>query len=175
MRKIDFSMALMQKQLGIWVAIAAIIVLGGLWSGEVPSGFGGSFMVLFFGGPCIIALMFLLNLMIQQKWWVHLFVGTAFMILLVMSFSIAEGKYHDAFNECVENGEKVRSALQDYYVRTKAYPNTLAELKMNLPGNLIFHPNLLQFEVTREGYLLRFSDNFITFEATHSKAFEANK
>jgi hypothetical protein len=168
-------MTLIQKQLAIWGVIAAIIVLGGIWFGEAPSGFGGSYMVLFLSWPLIIGLMFALNSVIKQKWWVHFFVGLAFLILLVVSFSIGQSKYHDAFNDCINNGEKVRSALQSFNDNNKVYPKTLAELKMALPGDLILHPNLLQYETTKEGYLLRFDDNFIAFEATESKAFEANK
>jgi hypothetical protein len=168
-------MTLQQKQLAIWAAVALMITLAGVWYGEKPSGFGGSYMVLFLSWPFIIALMFGLNLIIHQKWFVHFFVGLAFLILLLVSFSIGQSKYHDAFNDCVDNGEKVRAALQTFYQKNKVYPKSLAELNTTLPGNLIFHPNLLQYETTKQGYLLRFDDNFIAFEATESKAFEANK
>lgn len=168
-------MTLMQKQLTIWAVTALIIALPGVWFGEAPSGFGGSYMVLFFSWPFIIALMFMLNVMIKQKWFINFFMGLFFLILLVVTFSVGQSKYRDAFNDCVVNGEKVRAALKVYYLKNNVYPKTLAELKITLPGNLIFHPNLLAYKTTKQGYLLRFSDHFVAFEATESQPFEPNK
>jgi hypothetical protein len=168
-------MTLQQKQLAVWGLVALVIALGGIWYGEKPSGFGGSYMLLFLSWPFIIALMFVLNFIMVQKWYVHFLMGLFFLILLLVSFSIGQNNYHDAFNDCVDNGEKVRLVLQAYYQKNKAYPKTLAELNTALPGNLILHPNLLQYETTKAGYLLRFDDHFIAFEATEGKAFEANK
>jgi hypothetical protein len=163
------------KQLCIWATIALIITFAGVWFGEIPAGFGVNIFVIFLSLPVIIALMFLLNLIIKQKWFVHFFVGFAFFGLFVAANLFGADIYHYAFNDCVNKGENVRLALRNFYVANKSYPKSLADLKINLPGNLIFHPNILQYKTTKQGYLLRFDDNFIAFEATESTAFEANK
>ena len=168
-------MTLIQKQLIIWAVSALTIAIAGIWVGESPSGLGGSYFALLMGFPIIIALMFVLNLMIKQKWFVQFFVGFAFLVLLVVSFSIGSNLYHDAFNDCVEHGEGVRVALQKYYQKNKMYPKSLSDLNINLPGKLMLHPDILQYEPTKQGYLLRFDDNFVAFEATESQPFEANK
>lgn len=169
------GMTLTQKQLSIWAAIALMIMLMGVWYGEKPSGFGGSYFALLMGFPIIIVLMFVLSLIIKQKWFVQFFVGIAFLILFVVSFLVGSGRYQDAFNNCVNHGEAVRAALQQYYQANKMYPKNLLELNIQLPGKLFLHPNILQYETTKHGYLLRFDDHFIVFESTESQPFEPNK
>ncbi len=168
-------MTLLQKQLIIWAVSALTITVASIWVGESPADLGGRYFALLMGIPIIIALMFVLNLAIKQKWFVHFSVGFVFLILLVVSFSIGSTSYQDAFNDCVEQGEGVRVALQKYYQKNKMYPKSLSDLTINLPGQLILHPNILQYEPTKQGYLLRFSDNFIAFEATELLPFEAQK
>ena len=168
-------MRLQQKQLAIWAAIALMIMLIGVWYGEEPSGLGGSYIVLFLSWPFIIGLMFVLNLTIKQKWFVHFFVGIAFLILFIAAFSIGVKRYQQAFNDCINQGEVVRTALQRYYQANKMYPKNLQELNSQLPGQLFLHPNILQYTTTKQGYLLRFDDHFVAFESTESKPFEPNK
>ena len=168
-------MTLLQKQLIIWAVSALTIAIAGIWVGESPSGLGGSYFALLMGFPIIIALMFMLNLMIKQKWFVQFFMGFAFLVLLAISFSIGSTSYQHAFNDCVEHGEGVRLVLQKYYQTNKMYPKSLSDLNINLPGQLILHPNILQYKPTKQGYFLRFDDNFVDFEATESQPFEANK
>ena len=168
-------MRLQQKQLAIWAAIALMIMLIGVWYGEKPSGFGGSYGVLLLAWPFIIGLMVVLNLIIKQKWFVHFFVGIAFLILLLVSFLIGARRYQAAFNDCINNGEAVRTALQQYYQANKLYPKDLHALNRQLPGELFLHPNILQYTTTKQGYLLRFDDHFVAFESTESQPFEPNK
>ena len=168
-------MTLLQKQLIIWAVSALTITVASIWVGESPTDLGGRYFALLMGIPIIIALMFMLNLVIQQKWFVHFSVGFIFLILLAISFSIGSTSYQNAFNDCVEHGEGVRVALQKYYQKNKMYPRSLSDLTINLPGQLMLHPNILQYEPKKQGYLLRFADNFVAFEATELLPFEAHK
>jgi hypothetical protein len=169
-------MSLIQKQLLIWLVSALLIALPAFCYGEsARNPFGGVYLVMILSMPAIIILMFVLNLMIKQKWFIHFFVGLAFFVLLAVAFSYGSSSSQNAFNDCVENGEKVRMALAYYYQKNQRYPNKLAELNIDLPGKRIMLPNILQYETTDTGYLLYFDDNFIRFEATESAQFEANK
>jgi hypothetical protein len=169
-------MSLIQKQLLVWIVTALLIALLAFWYGEsAREPFGGVYLVMIFSIPMMIALMFVLNLIIKQKWFIHFFVGFAFFVLLAVAFSYGSSSSQNAFNDCVENGEKVRVALANYHQNNQRYPNKLAELNIDLPGKRIMLPNILQYETTDTGYLLYFDDNFIRFEATESAQFEANK
>jgi hypothetical protein len=169
-------MTLINKQLIIWVVTALLIAVLAFWYGEsAREPFGGVYLVMIYSIPMLLILMFVLNAIIKQKWFIHFFVGLAFFVLLAIAFSYGSSSAQNAYNDCVDHGEKVRLALQDFYTKNKAYPKTLAELNNTLPGDLILHSNLLRYETTKEGYILRFDDRFITFEATESLQFEASK
>lgn len=78
--------------------------------------------------------MFVLNLIIKQKWFVHFFVKNAFSVLLVVSFSNGAKRYYDTFNNCINYSEAVRSVIQHSYQINKMCPNNLHELNLQLPG-----------------------------------------
>ena len=173
-------MSIINKQLLIWALTALLIAVVAFWYGESNrEPFGGVYLVMIYAMPMLLILMFVLHAIIKQKWFIHFFVGFAFFMVLAVAFSYGASSAKNAFNDCVENGEKVRLALQDFYAKNKVYPKTLAELNIALPGNLFLHSNLLRYELqnetTKVGYLLRFDDSFINFKATESQPFEANK
>lgn len=80
-----------------------------------------------------------------------------------------------AFNECVDGGERVRQALDQYRAEHHRYPARLSELPVPLPGQLALPPHLLKYQRTGAGYRLSFSDWLVTYSASDRQAFLAQK
>jgi hypothetical protein len=80
-----------------------------------------------------------------------------------------------AFNECVERGEEVRQALQEYRQATGRYPAALSDLGRPLPCQPALWASLLAYTPTAPGYTLSFRDSLVTFSATESAPFDARK
>ena len=80
-----------------------------------------------------------------------------------------------AFNECVADGERVRSALAEYRDVHHQFPARLSQLPVHLPGQLVFPPHVLKYERTQNGYTLSFSDWLVSHEASDQQAFLARK
>lgn len=81
-----------------------------------------------------------------------------------------------AFNDCVERGEEVRTALARYHRKYKRYPESLEMLAMqNLPGKRLLRGNLLQYIGSEQRYRLMFRDHFVTHVASERNGFIAQK
>ena len=81
-----------------------------------------------------------------------------------------------AFNDCVERGEIVRVALQQYQAQYDEFPENLRDLRLHdLPGRRWLRGTLLSYQRTLEGYELSFSDWLVTQRATETTRFVAEK
>jgi hypothetical protein len=100
--------------------------------------------------------------------------ATVAAFLFVLGFLLGQAELRHAFNSCVEKGETVREWLASEQRRTGTFPETLRP-PQPLPGRRALRGPLLQYERTGSGYRLRFSDGVVTFAATESDAFLANK
>jgi hypothetical protein len=82
----------------------------------------------------------------------------------------------NAFNDCVNHAEEVRTALARFHDQHGRYPEDLSALSgIHVPGHRWLRPNLLQYEAVPPGYELGFSDWLVAFAASDQRGFEAHK
>ncbi len=128
-----------------------------------------------------VALLLFLAVGTAAMWWRtkrSLAVYAAFVTAVVFSVTWVSGSVEAgyAFNECVHDGESVRTALAAYHSRTGTYPESLSELRVHLPGQLLLPPrNTLSYTRTARGYTLVFSDWLVSHTATDAQPFMAIK
>lgn len=80
-----------------------------------------------------------------------------------------------AYNECVQDGERVREDLAEYRDRNGRFPEQLSALPAHLPGKLLLPPHLFDYRRTPTGYALAFSDRLVEQLATEREGFLAHK
>ena len=100
-------------------------------------------------------------------------VGTAALFALVWFAGANESSL--AFNECVREGEPVRTLLARHRSRTGQFPQSLSDLESRLPGRLTLPPGYLHYRRTPQGYALGFRDWLVEHRATESEPFLAFK
>ena len=77
-----------------------------------------------------------------------------------------------AFARCVERGESVREALDEYRGSTGEFPRDLDQLTdVAIPGRRVLRPDLMEYARVNGGYRLTFSDAAVTMSATHERSF----
>lgn len=77
-----------------------------------------------------------------------------------------------AYAECAQRGEEVRQALKTYHDVHHAYPESLSELRgVEIPGERILRPGLLDYSRTGKGYVLSFGDTLVRNTATDQQPF----
>ena len=109
-----------KKQLVLWVITALLIALFGFWYGESnKAGFGGILLAMLVSLPILAMLMFAHQAIIKQTWFMHLFMALAFFVINAAAYSYGASAAHNAFNDCINNGEQVRIALQNFYNKNK--------------------------------------------------------
>jgi hypothetical protein len=143
------------------------------WAGEDQTSLGGniglSAVAAVIGAAIVAALS-------PRSKWVR--IGWA-----LVAFAVAAGSHIrasdlaiSAFNDCVERGEDVRTALALFRGEHGHYPAHLAELRgIRIPGRRWLRPNLLNYRTTASGYDLWFGDWLVTFTASEGQAFLAHK
>ena len=88
---------------------------------------------------------------------------------------LGSGYASRAFNECVDRGELVRQELSKFNSEEGHYPNSLSELKMDLPGQRLLRGNIFDYQKTEAGYEIKFQDWLITHVADEHSGFYAQK
>lgn len=93
--------------------------------------------------------------------------------LLLFSFYLGGEDLGRAYQNCMEQGEKLRSALSHYKKAHGTYPDSLAQLGWKeLPGGRRVGKSILYYEGDKEGYEMHFSGGPTCVKATESEPFE---
>ncbi len=75
--------------------------------------------------------------------------------VLFGSWVYSGGDRRTAYMDCLKNGEEIRTALAQYQVQNKKYPETLSQLGLvKLPGDRLIGGNILEYSTSKDGYLL---------------------
>lgn len=111
----------------------------------------------------------------SKKWVVKIFAGGAFISVYVFSFYLGGVSFNNAYNNCADEAEAVRSRLHEYYTQHGAYPQSLNQLKMQIPCQRYTRGSILDYTITESGYNLSFRDWLVEHIATESETFMAHK
>ena len=93
--------------------------------------------------------------------------------LIAMSFFLSSVRTNNAFVDCIDRGEYVRSALERHKAEYGSYPEALSELGVDLPGSRILLPDLLKYHSNGSEYELWFQDFLVTHRSTETEQFLA--
>lgn len=150
--------------------LAAVVVVFGFWLGE-----GGSppWAVV----PIVSAFVaaFAVAVVVPGKLWVKSVGGVGAFALYAVALFLGWLSFTSAFGECVEKGEEVRAQLSEYHKKDGQFPERLGQLKGLHLCERILRPTLLEYEKTKNGYVLSFRDWLVEHEATESEPFIAHK
>ncbi len=70
-----------------------------------------------------------------------------------------------AFDECLARGEEVRLALRNHRLDHGRFPQQLDDLDMQLPGQRLLHPPLLNYRPKEGDYRLSFANTLVEYVA----------
>lgn len=150
--------------------LAAVVVVFGLWLGE-----GGSPpwaavpVVSVFVGALAVAIV------VPGRLWVKSVGGVGTFVLYAVAWFLGWLSFTSAFGECVEKSEEVRAKLSEYQKKEGRFPERLGQLKgIKLCGRIL-RPTLLEYEKTKNGYVLSYQDWLVEHRATESEPFMTRK
>jgi hypothetical protein len=165
----------------LWLLASLAVGVVACWWGAARNGMFG-FVWAFLAGLLItvVTLKIKQKLFKEHGFFVRLAMGVVMLLIWMTAYMLGQNSATRAFNSCISNGEEVRTALQAYYQKHKAYPNTLSDLNSKLPCDIDLRPiflntSVLDYERTALGYKLYFGDSFASHTATESQPFEAHK
>jgi hypothetical protein len=93
-------------------------------------------------------------------------------LLFAAGWYLAGREIDGAFAECSRRGEDVRRGLAAQYLDNGGYPGRLDELRhVQIPGQRLLRPGLLEYHRTEGGYVLSYRDTFVEITATHERGF----
>jgi hypothetical protein len=157
-----------------WLIAGLLACYYTFWWGEAGLGLRVLTIVLIFGVVVCSVIFY-----VFQRNWPKLMLNSLLATLLFVcwcgAFLLGNNSFGNAYNACVSDGESVRTALQSYHQAHQAYPASLSELNIKLPGERLLRPNLMKYRLTSAGYKLSFDDLMVEFTATQSQPFEAHK
>ena len=166
----------MKKRPGSWVGLSLLAmaaVPAGFWVGEgLEDAPAQSFGLL---GLLLLAVTAVAALLDRAAWLKGLGAGAMVGLLSCAAFWVGERVAADAYNSCVERGDEIRSALEEFKSATGRYPDSLAELGQRLPGQRLLRPNILFYERRDDGYVLSFSDWLVEQTATETGSWDVRK
>jgi hypothetical protein len=158
----------------LWLFAGLLACFYTFWWGEAGLGLRVLTIVLIFGAVVCAILFFAI-----QRYWPKLLLNSLLAVTLYVcwcgAYLLGNNSFGNAYNACVSDGESVRSALQSYYQAHQAYPASLSELNIKLPGERLLRPTLMNYSLTSLGYKLSFADLMVEFIATQSQPFQAHK
>lgn len=154
----------------IALGLAVVVAVFGFWLGE-----GGSppWAAVPIVGAFVSA--FAVAVVVPGKCWVKSVGGVGAFALYAGALFLGWLSFISAFGECIENGEEVRAQLSEYHKRENQFPERLGQLKGFKLCGRILRPTLLEYEKTRNGYVLSFRDWLVEHKATESEPFMAHK
>ena len=154
----------------IALCLAVVVVVFGCWLGE-----GGSpaWAVVPIVGAFVAVLA--VGVVAPGKVWVKAVSGVSAFALYAAALFLGGLSFTQAFGECVEKGEEVRSLLHQYQKKEGRFPERLTQLEAFRLCGRILRPTVLDYEKTESGYVLSFKDWLVEYKATESEPFMAHK
>ena len=152
------------------LGLSAVVVVFGFWLGEGESPPWAAVPVVsaFVGAFAVAVVM-------PGKLWVKSVVGVGTCALYAAALFLGWLSFTSAFGECIEKGEEVRAQLSEYQKKEGQFPERLGQLQGFKLCGRILRPTLLEYEKTRNGYVLSFRDWLVEYSATESEPFMAHK
>jgi hypothetical protein len=143
--------------------LAIVALLGGIWLGEdIHSPLRSLQMLGVLGllAGCVAAPL------ARPGWRKPVVASVGVVALALVGFLTGDRIGRHAFNSCVEEGDPVRAALEQFKARRGRYPDSLRDLEMKLPGKRFLRANILFYRRRNGGYVLAFSDWLVSHSAT---------
>ena len=152
------------------VALVATVV--SVWLGEDLK---SSFQNLVLFGVVALCSGVLAALLCRPAWKRGIAAAVGVGALAVSGFWVGDRIALRAFNSCVDHGDEIRSALELFKVRTGHYPDSLAELGQELPGERLLRRSILIYRRQGAGYVLSFADWLTEHTATDATGWDVRK
>lgn len=152
--------------------VLLLSLFSGYWLGEHRQSFLPLSEILF-ASILLVSVSWQFKL---KRWPTFLVIAMCLLTTFSFSWYLGSKILQFTFNDCLHNGEEIRSKLAGFYQKNRFYPNTLEQLNAKyLPCQRVFPPQLLVYETTPSGYNLSFGDSIVTHMATEKSGFEAHK
>ena len=149
--------------------LAGIFIILGFWFGE-----GTSLLRSLLPAAVGLVGCLIIAFLAPVKTWLRVLGGVALLALYVAAFIAGAQSSSQAFNDCVERGDEVRTLLSEYREKNGQFPDRLSQLDDDGQCARITRPSILEYTKTKDGYFLTFGD-FVRHSATESEIFNANK
>lgn len=124
-----------------------------------------------FSVPVVVVLIAYLT---PANRWIKALTGMTICLAYLTCSNIGIASHNDAYNECVQKGEEVRTQLSEFYRTNQQYPEQLNQITSNA-CKPILHASILKYQKTATGYLLSFDDGFVEHRASELAEFMAHK
>ena len=111
----------------------------------------------------------------SKKKKIKFLIGSAFIALYAFFFYLGDASFYKTYNNCMDDAEIIRSDLENYCKSNGAYPSSLEQLNVTIPCQRFTRGSLLEYNLTKAGYDMSFSDWLIEHTATESEKFMAHK
>lgn len=150
--------------------LAVLLAVFGFWFGE-----GGSppWAVVPIVSAVVAALA--VAIVVPGKFWVKSVGGVVSFSVCAAALFLGWLSFTQAFGECVEKGEDVRAQLSEYHKKENQFPERLGQLEGSRLCGRVLRPTVLEYERTKNGYVLSFKDWLVEHKATESEPFMAHK
>jgi hypothetical protein len=112
---------------------------------------------------------------VPGKLWVKSVGGIVLLVFYAVALFSGWLSFTLAYGECVKRGEEVRVQLSKYYKEKSQFPERLSQLEGFGLCRRIIRPTVLEYERTKDGYVLSFKDWLVEHRATESMPFMAHK
>lgn len=151
-----------------WLGLAALVG-GALGEGGIPLGSpagAAALLILIFGAAALAP---------SPRRRETYYVMAAALILFLGGWSAGQASDRRAFRECLERGEEIRTALEDFRHELGDYPERLRQLDVDLPGRRLLHSDLLRYRRLDDDYELTFFRGNLRFAAGRHLPFSAQR
>ncbi|MBK7889439.1 MAG: hypothetical protein IPJ84_00870 [Bdellovibrionales bacterium] len=93
----------------------------------------------------------------------------------ILGIYLAQVSKTRAFNDCVENAEKLRVQIIEYKKQSGSYPDIKDGVSFEVCGRRILNGSIIRYEQTHNDFELSFSDGYVRFSGTSTKEMTSDK
>ena len=158
----------MNKSIAVISTIIFLFVA--FWLGEAGRGLFCIFPYII-GLIGIVAIPYLMSKRLKYR----TIVGFLFIVFYAAAFYMGGLSFYQAYNNCLEAAEQIRTDLSEYKNRNGRYPHVLDDLNIPLPCSRCLRGTILEYESTSSNYKLWFKDWLVEHSATDKEPFIAHK
>jgi hypothetical protein len=102
----------------------------------------------------------------------------AILVIVVSTFigyRLGSTEFADAYNDCVQRAEPMRLAILAYHAKESRFPNTIEETTIDICGERMLRPRLVNYTVKGDDFEQSFSDFLTTWRGSKVELMEARK